>query len=96
MTVIYLSTPVDDPSEDTDEYYEIQQQEKDSKQKIYQMDEQYPESVHANHFKRDVDAYPRASRNGTGRGGVADHNLGVFEKYSFFSSGEFLDKTFEV
>lgn len=77
-TVIYRTTP---PARQ--EYKQISGQPQ--QQHLYDMDEQYPSTVHANHFKRDVTAFPRATN-----GSNLDSNLPLFEKYQFFNSGIFL------
>ncbi|KAF2156826.1 BIG1-domain-containing protein [Myriangium duriaei CBS 260.36] len=53
-------------------------------QHLYDMDEQYSSSMHG-HFRRDVNAYPKASN-----GSNLDSDLPLFEKYQFFNSGIFM------
>lgn len=77
-TVIFRSTPVD--------AQQYQQSNGESRQQqLYDMDDEFPSSVHANHFKRDVTAYPRAAN-----GSNLDSNLPLFEKYQFLSPGIFM------
>ncbi|GAM88793.1 hypothetical protein ANO11243_068270 [Dothideomycetidae sp. 11243] len=83
-TVIFRSTPVD--------AQQYQQSNGESRQQqLYDMDDEFPSSVHANHFKRDVTAYPRAAN-----GSNLDSNLPLFEKYQFLSPGMRMQKRVRI
>ena len=72
-TVIYTTTPVGSE----------EQREMELAEQQYLMDEPYPSGFHTD-LKRDLSAYPRASNSSN-----LNSNLGLFEKYQFFSSGEY-------
>ena len=81
-TVIYMTTPP------TEQVYS-QGGDVEQQQQLYDMDdEQYPATLHPDHFKRNAKAYPRAET-----GGNVGSNLPLFEKYTFLSSGIFMGGT---
>lgn len=83
-TVIYATTPAVQKTAHGEERFKLVDQQGRGQQ-VYEMDEPFPSSVKANHFKRDMSAYPRAE-NGSE---AVNADLPLFEKYTFLSSGEY-------